>query len=640
MSDIELFKEKEEQENTTVTPVESSLTDTSDLVNNVREVPPVPETLNSPELAEEESKIEKAIESMAPPPLPPKMHPVDSSKMTPPPSLPPRNSSPQSSTELAPPVLPPRHVAAPSAQNQGIRIFTSPEAAKSMIIYQQEQIVKILKDETKYKAQNSSAIIPDEITEEWGKLISAPYETIHQYSVDIETLLVAHVPEDIRANVWDSLSFNYCHNWEIVYSSLLENDFISDDTLLYDLQNSDYVPADLLESIFNVIKGAILLNDDIKYNESLIFIATCIYHVVKDEVRAFGLLSTLLKFYDAKQLYLENSPGLSMLLFQFDRLLEENSPQIYSFLVKRGIRSSMYMSNYFLTFFSSILPIESSSNVMDLVFFEGLGSLLKIALTLMIKNKDKIISLEFDDLLFFLRNNLFDVYLNEGTTREENNESDDDNASVMHKNAVVSITADNLDIKKLIEDALNESSITPEELAKYESEYNEIHLNELAQQEQISQLEESNMKLQKQVRELEIKHTILSREHVTIANELLQNRLKMESVVKENTNMKLEVLGMEKEINTQIKKNKEIQRRSVPVELSKDLEKTLKKNATVMQQNLILQDRVTDLERVIEEIRRATEAGELYQPANAASDKLSKTPVIGGSWNGFKKVFS
>lgn len=66
---------------------------------------------------------------------------------------------------------------------------------------------------------------------------------------------------------------------------------------------------------------------------------------------AFCVLVRLMKSYDLRSHYTPNMPGLQLRLFQFDRLLEELLPGVFMHLLRQGIKSSMYASQWFLTLF-------------------------------------------------------------------------------------------------------------------------------------------------------------------------------------------------------------------------------------------------------------------------------------------------
>lgn len=56
--------------------------------------------------------------------------------------------------------------------------------------------------------------------------------------------------------------------------------------------------------------------------------------------------------YDLRTHYTPEMPGLQMRMYQFDRLLEELLPVLHVHFVRKGVKSSMYASTWFLTLFT------------------------------------------------------------------------------------------------------------------------------------------------------------------------------------------------------------------------------------------------------------------------------------------------
>jgi hypothetical protein len=79
---------------------------------------------------------------------------------------------------------------------------------------------------------------------------------------------------------------------------------------------------------------------------------------------AFCVLVRLMKSYDLRSHYTPGMPGLQLRLFQFDRLLEELLPGLYMHMLRQGVKSSMYASQWFLTLFGYVsLPIAPESGL-------------------------------------------------------------------------------------------------------------------------------------------------------------------------------------------------------------------------------------------------------------------------------------
>jgi hypothetical protein len=66
---------------------------------------------------------------------------------------------------------------------------------------------------------------------------------------------------------------------------------------------------------------------------------------------ANGALSCVVQ-YNLRTHYLPEMPGLQMRMFQFERLLEELLPLLHLHFVRKGVKSSMYASTWFLTLFT------------------------------------------------------------------------------------------------------------------------------------------------------------------------------------------------------------------------------------------------------------------------------------------------
>jgi hypothetical protein len=120
-------------------------------------------------------------------------------------------------------------------------------------------------------------------------------------------------------------------------------------------------------------------------------------------------------------------PGLQLRLFQFDRLVEEILPLIHTNFVKKGVKSSMYASQWFMTMFSYRFPLSLVYRVLDIVFAEGIEAIFRFSLALLKKSEDLLVTLEFEQILQFLQTDLFSMYripLASGDIGEDEQEKD------------------------------------------------------------------------------------------------------------------------------------------------------------------------------------------------------------------------
>ena len=73
----------------------------------------------------------------------------------------------------------------------------------------------------------------------------------------------------------------------------------------------------------------------------------------------------------ASRFVLPGNERLACFAYEFDRLLESYSPVLYNHLVKQGIKSSMYASQWFLTFFAYKFPLDIVLRIYDIIVTQG-----------------------------------------------------------------------------------------------------------------------------------------------------------------------------------------------------------------------------------------------------------------------------
>ena len=131
---------------------------------------------------------------------------------------------------------------------------------------------------------------------------------------------------------------------------------------------------------------------------------------------AFSTFVRLMQNYDLRGHFIPNMPALQLRLYQFDRLLEDMLPVLYNHFLRRGIRSSMYASQWFMTLFSYRFPLEIVYRILDSIFAEGIDAMFRFAIAFLEKNEEKLLSLDFERCLDFLKINLIDAYRTESGT--------------------------------------------------------------------------------------------------------------------------------------------------------------------------------------------------------------------------------
>jgi len=250
----------------------------------------------------------------------------------------------------------------------------------------------------------------------WGRVMSDYEQVARTQPRELSKAIQKGIPQSLRGMTWQLMAAAKDETLELVYQELLTQPSSHSKSIARDLSRTfpkhDYFKHEDgvgQENLFNVVKAYSLYDEEVGYTQGLQFIVGPLLLNMPDE-ETFCVLVRLMKSYDLRSHYTPNMPGLQLRLFQFDRLVEELLPGVFLHMLRQGVKSSMYASQWFLTLFGYRFPLELVSAVFDLVFAEGVEAIFRFAIALIKRNEDVLLKLEFEDLIEFLKNGLFEVY--------------------------------------------------------------------------------------------------------------------------------------------------------------------------------------------------------------------------------------
>jgi hypothetical protein len=422
------------------------------------------------------------------------------------------------------------------------------------------------------------------------------------------------IPKQIRSIVWQLVSNSNPQQFEEQFKELQTQDSPFEKNIQMDLTRTSYISdyGISIESLHKVVKVYSLIDPEVGYTQGMAFIIAPLL-LDMTELEAFSLFHKLMYSYNLRSLYLTEMPGLLLSLYQFDRLVEDTLPNLHTHFLRQGVRSSMYATQWFLTFFAYKFPLEFVLRIFDIVITEGFESILKFAIALVSKNEAKLLTLKFDALLEFLKENLFSAYLIEPEEAEEEGE---DQHQTLKSNLggffkfdqPKPITVDTYNVNQFIEDATN-VKLLPITLRRYAEEFEQIHQHEKERQEEVDELKLKNQQLRKEIRKVETSYTILNREHVQIANEIINNRIKVGTLEDEIKDLKSQNHSLRDRIISIQKQEVE-----VPADFENDLKNAMERNLAVMTQNQELEDQVSSLVQELEQLRTELENSKSVEP--------------------------
>ncbi|GAA5897299.1 uncharacterized protein JCM6883_006648 [Sporobolomyces salmoneus] len=359
----------------------------------------------------------------------------------------------------------------------------------------------------------------------WGRVMSDYEEVARTQPRELSKAIQRGIPQSLRGMTWQLMAAAKDPTLEMVYQELLAQTSSHEKSISRDLSRTfpkhEYFMDEAgvgQENLFNVVKAYSLYDEEVGYTQGLQFIVGPLLLNMPDE-ETFCVLVRLMKSYDLRSHYTPNMPGLQLRLFQFDRLVEELLPGVFLHMLRQGVKSSMYASQWFLTLFGYRFPLELVSAVFDLVFAEGVEAIFRFAIALIKRNEDVLLKLEFEDLIEFLKNGLFEVY---APTREEKEKNPD----ALYR------------VRDFVREAL-QVRITPMMLDQFGEEWSTLLAAQTAHTAELDALRKANLQLSLQVRQLESSLSQINLEHCELVKQVVRARLEREELEDELVKYKI-----------------------------------------------------------------------------------------------------
>ncbi|RKP10230.1 rab-GTPase-TBC domain-containing protein [Thamnocephalis sphaerospora] len=395
----------------------------------------------------------------------------------------------------------------------------------------------------------------------WGQLVN-DYETIvKRHPKNVARRIQAGIPDRLRGMVWQLISHALDPELEMVYSELLKRESSHEKVIRLDLPrtfpNHEYFrdkDGAGQNALYNVVRAYSLFDQEVGYCQGIPFIVgPLLIHMAEDE--AFCTLVRLMQFYNLRGHYTPSMEDLHMRLYQFEKLLEVHHPDLSRHLNAQGIQTTMYASQWYMTFFAYKFPLSMVYRIIDIIFAEGVESLHRFAVALMRANRARLLLLNFEDLLTFLKNGLFDIYQSQEV--------------------------------KLVQDATN-VKVTAKQLDQWACEYHQEARRLASEQSIIDSLRRECKRLEADLRRSEKQVAEMSEEQCQIASQLVQERVKLEDAMAREKALQEENLNLQKQLDDEREKGDE--------RVKDQLDELIGWKSRLMMENAELEGQVKELE--------------------------------------------
>eukprot|EP00842_Homolaphlyctis_polyrhiza_P000110 jgi/Hompol1/109/HPOL_005225-RA len=402
----------------------------------------------------------------------------------------------------------------------------------------------------------------------WGNVINDYEGTLRKHPREFTQKLHRGLPEPIRGMMWQLMANSKSESLEEEYIQLLARNTRHEKIIQRDLARTFPTHEHFKDatgpgqtSLFNVLKAYSIYDQEIGYCQGIAFIVGPLLLNMPEE-QSFCVLVRLMFDYGFRDLFSPKMIGLQLRNYQFDKLVEEQFPAVFRHLVNQDIKSTMYASQWFMTLFAYRFPLDMVFRILDIVFAEGPEAVLRFALALIKHNADMIVTLDFEPLLDFLKNGLFDMYIT--------------------------------NINRLITDA-SAIRVAKHKLDRWEKEFHELMRRQSPEVIEAEAVKAENRRILDLLRKLEHNYEQLNREHIDLANTHLKECAERQRCLEQIEDLGQQVASL-KMVLADDRKHAEDAVRSEMMELAL-------KNTELTRANAGLQDDVADLEAQLASVK-------------------------------------
>uniref|UniRef100_T1J7S3 Rab-GAP TBC domain-containing protein n=1 Tax=Strigamia maritima TaxID=126957 RepID=T1J7S3_STRMM len=159
------------------------------------------------------------------------------------------------------------------------------------------------------------------------------------------------------------------------------------------------------ESLFNVMKAYSLHDREVGYCQGSAFIVGLLLMQMPEE-ETFAVLVKIMQEYRMREMFKPSMAELGLCMFQLEFLIQELLPELHVHFQSQSFHVSMYASSWFLTLFSTALPLPLAFHIMDLFISEGMEMIFRVAVSILQNCKDQLLSMDMEGMLKFLQKDM------------------------------------------------------------------------------------------------------------------------------------------------------------------------------------------------------------------------------------------
>ncbi|KAL2314644.1 GTPase activating protein Gyp51 [Schizosaccharomyces pombe] len=434
--------------------------------------------------------------------------------------------------------------------------------------------------------QSQSSTVSNQVFTLLSNFIQNPLFVLDECFDEFRNLILMHNSHTVHTVVWKTISSWTSYDYEMQYSSLSIKNCDSDKAIRKDLDRTfapeilshffsnrqQLEPTDnIAESTANlhrVLRSLAIVLPQVGYTQGMSWIAgALLMHLPAPQ--AFALLVFLFKNYHLQNIFSSEMRGLSRVLHQFTRLVEDYMPSLAIHFKRQDIKTCSYASEWFLTLFAYKFPLEVVAHLYDILFLYGPGILFNFGLALLSHSQESLLKLNMDRLISYLKEDIFLAF-------KETQEGENYDTSLFVKTAF-------------------SFEIQPDVLDRYGNEYDILLKSEHELDSSLEEMRNRHKSLNEHFIMLSDSMANLQVEHENMSALLLKEKKYLKNQTVEQASLKSEIASL----NSQLAKQKS----EIEQAFQGDMEAIIAENLEIMVESQSLEDEIFRKEKQLAETK-------------------------------------
>ena len=253
----------------------------------------------------------------------------------------------------------------------------------------------------------------EDLYQTWGAIIQDWPNACKKQKSFIQELVRKGIPHNLRGLIWQHLCnvqvANSGPGMREKYSELLSRSSPCEKIIKRDISRTFPEHEHFKEpggagqeGLLNVMKTYSLFDTEVGYCQGSAFIVGVLLLNMPEE-DAFAVFQSLMYDYRMREMFKPTMAELGLCIYQLECLVQELLPELYNHFQAHNFHTSMYASSWFLTLFTSSLPLHIANRAMDLFLSEGQEILFRLSISILQLCRFDLLKLDMESMLKYFQ---------------------------------------------------------------------------------------------------------------------------------------------------------------------------------------------------------------------------------------------